>query len=289
MTTSAELERLLSLVKFDPRLSSTDGLDAFQDLLDGDEQTQTVQFLLRKLPTLEGQRAGSIAFLLANYYSRSASDLNGLRKLFATDDAEIKESVLSALSGNPGSNLKLGAGIVEMALESMHHPAPGVREQACWVIQNQSAWKMDVTGALEPLQSLLSDESRKVRRQAANAIGNLAKDKYDMSAHIAGLRQNARHTDIYVKEAAAGTLWQLSRSKHDIGAAVPELVQLLTDKDDYDLHAKNAAGALLHHAKKSETNLNQVRQAIKQVRLNSKRKEIARFLDQLAEVNSEGG
>ena len=284
MTSSAGLERLLSLVNFDPRLSSTEGLDTFQDLLDGDEQTQTVRFLLRKLPTLEGHRAGGIAFLLANYYSRSASDLNGLRKLFAIDDPKIKESVLSALTGNPGSNLKLGAGIVEMALQSMQHSAPGVREQACRVIQNQSAWKMDVTGALEPLKSLLNDESRKVRRQAASAIGNLAKDKYDMSSHIDGLRQNARHTDIYVKEAAAGALWQLSRSKHDIGAAVPELVQLLTDEDDYDLHAKNAAGALLHHAKKSETNLKQVRQAIKQVRLNSKRQEITRFVEQLAKI-----
>ncbi len=284
MTSSAELERLLSLVQFDPTSNSTTGVEAFQDLLDGDEQTKTVRFLVRKLPTLDSRRAGNMAFILANYYSRVTRDLDGIRQLFVMEDPRIKRSVLGTLSGNPGSNLALGAGIVDMALQSMHHPDPGVREQACWVIQNQAAWKMDVTAAVEPLQSLLNDDNLAVRRQAAYAIAILAKGKYDMSAHIDGLRQNVRHADIYVKEAAAGALWKLSSSRHDISAAVQELVQLLADKDDYDLHAKNAAGALIHHAKKSETNLKQVRQALKKVRLNSTRKEIARFVDQLAKV-----
>jgi hypothetical protein len=67
--------------------------------------------------------------------------------------------------------------IVQLAVDAANHTSPTVRTQACFVIQNQCGWKVDVSGAVAPLHTLLSDESDLVRSQAACAVGNLAKGK----------------------------------------------------------------------------------------------------------------
>jgi hypothetical protein len=287
MIDSSELDRLLSLVEFRAVGNYVEGLDAFRNLLDKDSDRTVLRFLTRALRSLEGQRRGGIAFILAEHF-RQIGDLANLQKLFATDDPCVKESVLNALWGEPGSNPQMGPGIIQMAIDATNHSAPEVRTEGCSVFQNQCAWGVDVSHALAPLQSLLKDQNDRVRHQAAYAVGNLAKRKYDMAEHIPLLRRNVKHKDMYVREASAWALWQLSRSKHDIGSAVPELVWLLTDTEEYNEQRKKAAGALIHHAKKSADNGKQVKQSIQGVRLDSKRKEIKRFLDQLARCISPG-
>jgi hypothetical protein len=287
MVASSELGRLLSLVVFDASLSVVEGLDAFRDLLQKDSDGRVLRFLKREMTKLEGKQRGGVAFVIAEHYRRRG-DLKNLRKLFAINDAEVKQSVLNALWEEPGSNPQMGPGIVQLAIQATDDPSPGVRTEACYVFQNQCAWGVDVSGAVTPLQSLLNDRSNRVRHQAAYAVGNLAKGKYDVSRNVAPLRRNVRHRDTYVRESSAWALWQLSRHKHEIGSAVPELVQLLTDDEEWDGPRKNAAGALLHHARKSAANAKQVNERVKSVCLDLKRKEIKRFLEQLASLKEAG-
>ena len=280
MVTASELRQLLSLVQFDARLNCMDGLTAFRNLLEQDSDGSVVRFLNRELPKLEGQRRGGIAWALAEHY-RQIGNLQSLQKLYANDDSEMKASVLNALWGQPGSTPEIGPGIVRLAIDATSHASSEVRAEACSVIQNQCGWKLDVSKAVTPLLRLLSDDSDRVRSQAACAVGNLAKRKYDVSLHIVPLGHNVRHKDVSVRNYCAWALWQISRGKHDIGDAVPELVQLLTDDDDWNDPRKNAVGALLHHAQKASGNLGQVRRCLKMVRLDPKYKQIQRFQEQL--------
>ncbi len=280
---TSELNRLLALVEFRPVGNYVEGLDAFRDLLEQDEAGLVLKFLTRALRKLEGRKRSGIAFIVAEHFAKDG-DLKNLQRLFGTDDSGVKQSVLSALWGDPRAFPKLGPGIVALALAATQHPAPEVRAGACSVLQNQCAWGMDVSGALAPLQSLLEDSSPRVRRYAAAAVGNLAKDGHDLSGHVARLRQNVKHPDMYVRESSAWALWQLSRAKHDIGSAVPELVWLLNDPEEYDEQRKKAAGALLHHARKSAANRQQVKEAVRAARLGgSPRRHVRSFLDQLGE------
>ena len=112
MAASTELSRLLLLVEWDTRLSVVEGLDAFRDLLEDDADRHVLRFLTRALPKLQGQRRGGIAFVIAEHY-RINGDLKKLQKLFATDDADFKKSVLDALQGEPGPNPQMGLGIVQ--------------------------------------------------------------------------------------------------------------------------------------------------------------------------------
>jgi hypothetical protein len=279
MVSTSELKQLLSLVQYRERLSYTEGLDPFRDLLETDDGP-VLQFLLREMPTLSGQRRGGIAFVLAEHY-RKKDDVAGLRRIYALDGPEVKESVLDALGSNPGASSDMGSVIIELALDGTKSIAPGVRTVACRVIQDQCGWDVDVSTADTPLLKLLRDKTPGVRRQAAYAVGNLARSKYDMSKHIEALRQNTRHVDLYVREANVWALWQLSRSKHDIAEAVPELARLLGVDEEYDEARKKAAGALLHHARKSATNAADVIAHVKQVRIDPSQKALKRFLEQL--------
>ncbi|MBI3864632.1 MAG: hypothetical protein HY290_22365 [Planctomycetia bacterium] len=278
-----ELGRLLALVKFDASLNVIEGLDAFRRLLAKDAGGDVLQFLKREMATLEGKRRGAIAFVLAEHY-RQTGDLANVQTLFAVDDAEVQESVLNAPWGEPGANPQMGPGIVQLAVQGAVHPSPGVRTEACYVFQNQCAWKVDVSSAVAPLQTLLDDQIPRVRHQAAFAVGNLAKRKYDMSSHVVPLRRNLKHEVNFVRDASAWALWQLSRHKHDISSAVPDLVELLTDDDESDRPRKNAAGALLHHARKSAGSAREVNKAVSRAKLDLNRREIKRFLDQLANL-----
>lgn len=281
MATAAELRQLLSLVQFDARLNCMEGLTAFRNLLEQDSDGSVVRFLNRELPRLESKRRGGIAYALAEYY-RQTGNLQSLQQLYASDDFEVKTSVLNALWGRPGSNPEMGPGIVRLAIDATSHASPEVRAEACSVIQNQCGWKVDVSNAVAPLLRLLSDDCDRVRSQVACAAGNLAKRKYDVSHHIVPLAHNVRHKDVSVRNYSAWALWQISRAKHDIGDAVPELVQLLADDEDWNDPRKNAVGALIHHAQKASGNLEQVRRCLETVRLDPKYKQIQRFQEQLA-------
>ena len=282
--TTSELRHLLSLVHFDERLSCTEGLTAFRNLLEQDTDGSVLRFLNQEFPRLEGKKRGGIAYALAEHHLQT-DHLKSLQKLYADDDIEVKASVLNALWSQPGSNPEMGPGILQLAIDGANHASPAVRTEACYVFQNQCGWKVDVSVAVAPLLRLLSDDSDRVRSQAACAVGNLARGKYDMSEHVSQLGHNARREDISVRNYSAWALWQISRSKHDIGVAVPELVQLLADNDDWNDPRKNAAGALLHHAKKSTENREQVMQCLGVVQLDPKYKEIRRLQEGLVSLS----
>jgi HEAT repeat protein len=280
MATTSELRHLLSLVEFDPRLKCIEGLDAFRNLLGKDSDGSVLRFLQRQLPKLDGERRGGIGFALAERFAR-LGDLTSLQRLYADDDAILRANVLNALSDEPRANPQIGPGIVQMAVDATRDPSPSVRSWACWVIQNQCGWKVDVSSAVIPLLVVLEDEDDLVRMRAACAIGNLAKGKYNMSGHVTQLRYNLRHESRDVRNWSAWALWKLSGGKHDIGVAIPELVQILTDDDDSNEPRKKAVGALLHHARKSPHNREQVRQSLKAVHLDPKHKEIQKLLEKL--------
>jgi HEAT repeat protein len=284
MATTTELERLLSLVVWNARISFIEGLDPFRNLLEHDADGHVLRFLSRHLRGLQGKRRGGIAFVLAENYRRKG-DVRNLRRLFATNDAEVKASVLDALKGEPGANSQMGPNIVQMAIKAARHASADVRTYASSVLQSQSAWGVDVQDAIGPLQDLLKDANQRVRHQASYAVGNLARHKYDMSACIPQLRRNLSHDILYVREASAWALWQLSRKKHDIASAVPDLVGLLKEDEDYNGPRKQAVGALIHHAKKSPENVRDVRDRVRAAALNGHRKEITRLFSELGELN----
>ncbi len=275
-----ELERLLSLVVYQPRLNYLEGLQPFQTLMPRDDG-RIVQFLEEEWPRLEGKKRGGVAFLLAHRY-RETGDVEGLRRLFDTDDPEVKRYVLNALWDTPGGQAEVAACIVDLALEGAGHPAPEVRTEASFVFMNQAGHKTDVSRAVEPLHGLLRDPDPNVRRQAAYAVGHLGKQKYSLPTAIPLLRDNLEHPERQVRESAAWALWHLSRKKHDIGEAVEALVGLLKEPEDVGDLMKNAAGALLHHAGKSPENEERVREAVRAaLPLTPEAKSPARLLEQL--------
>ena len=103
-----------------------------------------------------------------------------------------------------------------------------------------------------------------------------------MSGHFAALRKLLSHFDDEVADAAAWAILKFSMGKFDVGPAVPDLAPLLANKQDSADLRKQAAKALLHHAKKSPEALAAVRKAVKGVKLDEKQKEIQKFVKQLA-------
>jgi HEAT repeat protein len=226
--------------------------------------------------------AADTVYFRANAY-REAGDLAQLQELYAGGDAVIRRAVLNGLWGEPHASPEMGPGIVALAIAAMSYPAPGVRAEACSVVQNQAAWGVDVTPALEPLLGLLRDPDGNVRRMACYATGNVGRRRrrYDLAAHLPELSGLLYDPDIYVREPAAWALWRLSAGKRDIGTAVPALADALAGRDEYEGPRKQAAGALLHHARKSPKNAEAVRRAVEVMPLERERKEVRRFLEQL--------
>lgn len=287
MASESELERLISRVEFRQESNEAEGIDEFRDLLEVDREGRVLRFLCRSLPKLKGQVRGGIAFVLAEHYRKTGA-VQSLRELFASNDEYVRESVLNALWGEPGSNPEPGPAIVQMAIDAANDASPGVRTEVSYVLQNQNAWGVDVAAGIGTLRSLLKDPNSRVRHQAAYAVGNLAKSKRDMTSCIAQLRRNVKHKDMYVRESSAWALWQLSRYKHDVSSAVPELVWLLTDTEEYNEPRKKAAGALVHHARKSPENTKVVKAQVQSVVLDKSRREIRKFIEELAACPQHG-
>ena len=283
MTATPELDRLLlANLKYDPEAEDGDDdwVEGVRVLLTRDPDGHVLRHLAEALPGLKGVSRAGLAFVVAERY-RETGDLGSLEALYATGDAKVKGSVLDALWGEPGANPLMGPGIVTLAVQGAGHRAARVRNQACSVFQNQSGWKVDVSGAVGPLLKLLADKDDGVRMMAACAVGNLAKAKYDLTRHVAPLVRNLGHEERQVRQWAAWALWQLSRHKHDIAAAVPELARGLTYAGEYGTLREYAAGALLHYAKKSPENAARVRGGVGEVTLDLSHKAIKRFADQL--------
>ncbi len=212
---------------------------------------------------------------------REAGDLAGLRQLFQSGDAGVKAGVLNGLTGEPGLNPEMGPGIVALAIEGAGHTSPEVRHWACVVFQNQSAWRVDVATAIAPLLNLLSDSDWEVRRMAAFAVGNVYKRRYDFAPHFSALHRLLSDQNHFVSEAAAWAISKMAAARYDIGPAVPDLFVLLGSGQDSDRPRKEAARALLHHARKTSQALEQVKQGVARGGLDARRKEVKRFLDQL--------
>ncbi len=283
MSTEAQIARMLEQVKYDARMKVIEGLTPFRDALRKDADGSVLRFLNRRMPELQGGIRGGIAFAIAEHYLLTG-DVENLRTLFCREDVDEKARVLDALWGDPRSNPQMGPAVVQLAVEGMSEASPKVRSSACRVVQNQCAWGSDVMAAVPRLRSLLEDASDDVRCFAAYAVGNLAKRRYDMESHIADLVANVKGRNIHLRAASAWALWQLSRFKHDIGPAIAELARLLSDRDECNEPRKRAAGALLHHAKKSASNAAQVKQQVKKVGLDADCKEVKRFLEQLGKL-----
>lgn len=283
MAQDRELSQLLAGVHFDPRFSVVEGLTVFRDRLDRDTDGRVERFLLRHLSLVEDRARSGVAFIIAERQAR-CEKVAALRRLYATDDPHVKQGVLNGLWSGPHKNPKLTQLLVMLACDGLRQPVSSVRQHACSLIQNQAAWKVDVSEAVELVQSLLDDPESSVRRTAAFAVGNLAKSKYDMSTSVMDLSRNARDANIHVREAATWALWQLSRARHDISAAVPALIKVVRDKDDWNGPRKNAIGALLHHASKSPANAVLIRSNVAQAKLNRDLAEIQKFEARLKEI-----
>jgi hypothetical protein len=275
-----DLDNLLSNVRYNAGVSAVEGLNPFRRLLETDTDGSTLAFLMREAHGLPDKVRGGIVFVIAEHYFK-AGDVASIRVLFANADAETRAGTLNALWGEPAASTELGPGIVALATQAAGDPDAMVRTEACSVLQNQCAWKVDVSSAIQPLTGLLSDPEWRVRHQAAYACGNFAAQKqYKLSAMVRPLTLNLAHENIYVRVASAWALWKLAK-RHDIAASIQELARTLTTEDDYDAARKNAAGALLCWAKRGLDNLNHVRTAVSHLDLNSERKEIARFRREL--------
>ncbi len=281
MTDSAELERQFALVVSRNEADYSQGLRTLRQWLDKDADGQVLSFLQSEFAHGDGDPRGRLAFLLAEHY-RKANDLDPLERLYATGDALVKQNVLNALWSEAGPGA--GPRIVALALDGATHADPAVRTEACYVFMNQAGYGVDVSSAIGPLETLLQDDVPRVRQQAAYATGNLAKRKYDVSSLLPQLRRNTNHKDFYARVSAAWALWHMSRYKHNIAAAVPELARLLADDHEQDEGRKNAAGALLHHARKSPENTKQVTTALASVRLDQGRREVQQFIDDFAKL-----
>ncbi len=179
----------------------------------------------------------------------------------------------------------MGPGIVALAVKGASHPDPYVRASACRALMNQCAWGIDVSDAIAPMLLLIEDTDAEVRQSAAYALGHFAKVKrYDLAPHIALLARGMDDENIHVRTAAGWALRKLSVNR-DIAPAVPALINALESSQDCNGPRKNAAGALLSFAKKSNRNCELVTRLTTSAHLDTGKKEIARFLLHLSAVS----
>ncbi len=277
------LRKLVSCVVYNQGYDALDGLDPLRRLLWKDENGTVAACLESEMDRIDGKVRAGIASLLGARYLEIGR-LDAIEELYAHEDPQVTGSVLGSLTGAPNATPEIGPGIVALAGKGASHPTSIVRASACRTLMNQCAWGVDVSDAIAPMLLLIEDTDAEVRQSAAYALGHFAKVKrYDLAPHIALLARGMDDGNIHVRAAAGWALWKLAGSR-DIAAAVPALVNALESSQDYDGPRKNAAGALLSFAKKSNRNRERVIQMTTSAHLDMTKKEISRFLLQLSAV-----
>lgn len=275
------IHELVSRVVYNRGYDGLDGLNPIRHLLWKDADGSVAACLEEEMRHAADKVRGGIAFLLGARYLETGR-LDAIRAIYSSGDPELAASILGSLTGEPAANADMGPGIVALAMDGASHPSHQVRASACSVLMNQSAWGVDVSRALTTMLTLLVDPQPSVRQGAAYAIGNFARFKqYELTPHVASLAPRLHDESIHVRTAAGWALWKLA-GRRDIAGAVPDLVQALETPDDYAGPRKNAAGALLRFARRSPENRAQVRQLAAAAHLDTTRKEVSRFLQQLS-------
>ena len=275
------VRKLVSCVVYNRVYDGLDGLDPLRRLLWKDADGTVAAYLEREMGNMDGKVRDGIAFLLGARYLEIGR-LDAILALYAHEDPGVTASVLGSVTGEPSANPELGPGIVALAVKGTSHPAPRVRTSACSVLMNQCAWGVDVSDAIVPMLDLIADPDAAVRQSAAYALGHFARVKrYELTPHIALMARRLHDENMHVCTAAGWTLWKLS-GKRDIASAVPDLIIAMESPLDYDGPRKNAAGALLSFARRSPENRAQVSRLAASAHLDTAKKEISRFLQQLS-------
>lgn len=275
------VHEMVSRVVYNRGYDGLDGLDPLRHILWKDVDGTVAACLEQEMRQAPDKVRGGIAFLLGAWYLEIGR-LDAIGALYRSEDPEVAASVLGSLTGKPTAHPEMGAGIVALAVEGTSHPADGVRASACSVLMNQCAWGVDVSSAIAPMLDLIEDTAASVRQSTAYAIGHFARRKqYELTPHITLLAHRLHDENVHVCTAAGWALGQLA-GKRDITAAIPFLVNALESPQDYDGPRKNAAGALLRFARRSAENRAHVRRFVAGAPLDTARKEISRFLQQLS-------
>lgn len=238
--------------------------------------------IVAEMPRLADGLQPVVAFALARHYLEVGST-DALARLIDHPRGDVVAAVLNGLTGEPPDS-QIADAVVSLANRYTQHPDPQVRHMAAAALQNQAAWKVDVSSAVPLVVDLLTDEDAEVRIKAAYTVAGFAKARHDMSIALPALAASLADHNLYVTEAAAAALWQMSRARHDLAAVVTPLVAVLESRIDYADARKQAAGALLHHSRKSRDNASTVREAVAGADLDKSRRENSKFLTQLAEL-----
>ena len=278
------VRELVSRVVYNKGYDGLDGIDPLRRLLSKDADNTIAACLEQEMRRVDEKVRGGIAFILGARYFEIGR-LDAIRALYASEDPIVTAAVLGSLTGDPGVTPGLGPAIVSLAVEGTVHPSPGVRASACVVLMNQCAWGVDMSGAVVPMLGLIGDADAGVRQSAAYALAHFARVKrYDLSPHIVLLAHCLHDDCIHVRTAAGRALWRLS-GRRDISPAIHDLIKALESPAEYAEPRKNAAGALLSFARKSEENRALVDSLAAAARLDSTKKEISRFQQQLSDSN----
>lgn len=262
-----------------------------KDVLDNDHQifralaNDRDGSILRLLRSEQSRATRKVQGPLAFYIARRCAeigDVETVRILYVNGEFGVKASVLNALWA-AASFPSVVPTAQELIRDGVGSPDQRVRAEACRAAQNLAADRVDMSEFVPCLIKLLSDPSAHVRLATACAVGIFGKHgKYNLSAHIAPLANNLKDTERFVRTYSAKALWRLSR-RHDIAGAIEALVSLLS-QDDWDLKEarKNCSGALLHHARKSASNLVEVRRQLDLVAPKTTNKEMLALRDKLS-------
>ena len=286
MSEPSDVHTLVAQVSYNRGYDGLDGLDPIRRLLWNDADGSVAALLEAELPLVPTKVKGGIAYLLAGRYFELGS-VQSIALLVSMGDAEIAAAALGALTADPGDNRELAAATVDMAVAGCEHMDGAVRAAACSVLMNLGAWGVDISAGVGHVGKLLVDPDAFVRQSAVYAIGNFAKIKRcPLAAQVAGVTQLLSDGSIHVRTAACWALWKLSRT-HDISEAIPALFEILASTDPYDSARKHASGALLSFARKSQENMQNVRQTAVALVLNLETKEIVRFKTQLTAIKSQ--
>jgi threonine dehydratase len=219
-------------------------------------------------------------------------------EIVTVSEEEIADGILVLLESE--KTVVEGSGATAVAA-CLNGKVPGIAgKQVCCIL---TGGNIDTTFLANILERGLAKEGRlaKLSVVVPNRPGSIA----DLAAIAASLKANIldihhrrtfntadfRETEVDVMvetrgpeavEALYDTALELL-GRGLIGPAVTALVRLLASSDDGDDEArKNAAGALLHHARKSADNQEQVTRCVNDANLDGSRKEVRRFREQLA-------